>query len=179
MHSKKIDEVNKYFDYAGQSSLYTTKQDALESTKYDYFKDTYFVVKRIMVNKKPMYQCVFYNVNYNKLFNDIAKVTDKIYEKVYHELPKKSNPDKLLLILDKIDKYINMLGETQINSPTDNIVGKYYINKKNKHRYLVTGTAINCTNKDDGMQMVIYNNEEGMVFVREYNEFLKKFEETK
>jgi len=55
-----------------------------------------------------------------------------------------------------------------------------YRNKKNQQYYEVIGEAINCTNEQDGQQMIIYksfNNPE-LTFVRERDEFLFKFEET-
>ncbi|SJZ65460.1 hypothetical protein SAMN02745174_01192 [Cetobacterium ceti] len=48
-------------------------------------------------------------------------------------------------------------------------------NKKNGKLYEVLSTAINATNKDDGVIMVLYTID-NRLFVREYNEFLVKFE---
>ena len=44
--------------------------------------------------------------------------------------------------------------------------------------YFVIGFALNSTNKDDGQKMVIYRpeNNPDTIFVREMNEFGKKFE---
>ena len=53
--------------------------------------------------------------------------------------------------------------------------GKLYKNIKNQNIYHYVGEAINCTNKDDGTKMVIYE-KDNMVFVREYDEFQEKFE---
>ena len=54
----------------------------------------------------------------------------------------------------------------------------YYINKKNKGKYNFLGIVTNCTNKDDGVAMVLYQKDD-MIFVREYEEFLEKFDEVK
>ncbi|MGL6114083.1 MAG: hypothetical protein ACRC1R_03495 [Cetobacterium sp.] len=48
-------------------------------------------------------------------------------------------------------------------------------NKKNQELYLVIGTLINATNSNDGEKMVLYS-KNNKYFVREYNEFLLKFE---
>ena len=55
-----------------------------------------------------------------------------------------------------------------------------YRNKKKGTLYKLIGTAINCTNAQDGQIMLIYEpyeqKEEHLVFVRERNEFYEKFE---
>ncbi|WP_426711374.1 hypothetical protein [Cetobacterium sp. SF1] len=48
-------------------------------------------------------------------------------------------------------------------------------NKKNQELYLVIGTLINATNSNDGEKMVLYS-KNNKYFVREYDEFLLKFE---
>jgi len=50
-----------------------------------------------------------------------------------------------------------------------------WMNKKNKKIYTVIGKCINATNKDDGKVMIKYLNDRGEEFVREANEFSKKF----
>ena len=55
-----------------------------------------------------------------------------------------------------------------------------YKNKKKGTLYRLLGTAINCTNAQDGQIMFIYEpieqRDEHLVFVRERNEFYEKFE---
>lgn len=41
--------------------------------------------------------------------------------------------------------------------------------------YVMYDAAIDCTNERDGQRVVVYTRE-GIVFVREYNEFIKKFD---
>ena len=49
-------------------------------------------------------------------------------------------------------------------------------NKKNQKLYTVLNMdVINCTNAVDGQQMVLYTID-GLQFVREYGEFMEKFE---
>lgn len=51
-----------------------------------------------------------------------------------------------------------------------------YRNKKNQKIYTVLGiNVINCTNEVDGQRMVLYTID-GLQFVREYEEFMVKFE---
>ena len=54
-------------------------------------------------------------------------------------------------------------------------------NKKKGTLYKLIGTAINCTNAQDGQIMLIYEpieqTNEHLVFVRERNEFYEKFEQ--
>lgn len=52
-----------------------------------------------------------------------------------------------------------------------------WINNKNKREYQVIKEAIDCTNERDGLAVVVYicKEVEGKLFVREKNEFLKKF----
>ena len=50
------------------------------------------------------------------------------------------------------------------------------INKKNCKKYFIINKSIrNCTNAQDGQIMIMYRNEEGEIFVREFNEFWDKF----
>ena len=62
-----------------------------------------------------------------------------------------------------------------------------YTNKKTGHKYKVLFEALNCTNAQDGQEMVCYvrhqDGEETIdasdlakIFVREKNEFFEKFE---
>lgn len=56
---------------------------------------------------------------------------------------------------------------------------KKYRNLKNGNIYeLIRDDVINCTNVNDGQIMVLYTCEKspGKIFVREINEFHKKFE---
>ena len=48
-------------------------------------------------------------------------------------------------------------------------------NIKTDNLYVINGTALNCTNANDGQVMVIYANET-QEFVREITEFKEKFE---
>lgn len=50
-----------------------------------------------------------------------------------------------------------------------------YKHKKTGNLYWKVGECINATNANDGQQMVIYRNADGMNFVREVNEFYEKF----
>ncbi|AVQ30832.1 hypothetical protein C4N18_06250 [Fusobacterium varium ATCC 27725] len=52
-----------------------------------------------------------------------------------------------------------------------------WINNKNGREYQVIDEAIDCTNERDGLIVVVYICKEakGKLFVREKNEFLKKF----
>ena len=53
-----------------------------------------------------------------------------------------------------------------------------YKNKKNKKPYTVLNMdVINCTNEVDGQRMVLYTID-GRQFVREYGEFMEKFEKS-
>lgn len=49
-----------------------------------------------------------------------------------------------------------------------------FIHKKTGNKYVVIGECLNCTNAQDGQEMVVYSRG-GKVFVREKSEFLKKF----
>lgn len=51
------------------------------------------------------------------------------------------------------------------------------IHLKTGNEYTVIGEAINCTDEQDGQQMVIYRNKD-QVFVREVNEFQDRFKPT-
>lgn len=50
-----------------------------------------------------------------------------------------------------------------------------YLHRKSNKIYTLLCTCINCTNAQDGQIMVMYMNNEGMLFVREQSEFIKKF----
>lgn len=52
-----------------------------------------------------------------------------------------------------------------------------WINKKNGREYEVIKEGIDCTNERDGLIVVVYicKEVEGKLFVREKDEFLKKF----
>ena len=53
-------------------------------------------------------------------------------------------------------------------------------NKKNGKLYrILYYSVINATNAQDGQKMVVYENMEGQIFVREQKEFYEKFEEVK
>lgn len=55
-------------------------------------------------------------------------------------------------------------------------VGKTAIHKKTGNIYQVISTdVIDCTNARDGTKMVLYTRE-GLYFVREYKEFMEKFD---
>ncbi len=55
---------------------------------------------------------------------------------------------------------------------------KNYRHNKTGNIYQVTNdNAINATNERDGEEVVVYKNPGGMVFVRNKDEFLKKFTE--
>lgn len=49
--------------------------------------------------------------------------------------------------------------------------------KSGKKYYRVTrgSPLINATNENEGQEMILYKNESDQFFVREYNEFMKKF----
>jgi len=49
-----------------------------------------------------------------------------------------------------------------------------FIHKKTGNVYQVVGECLNCTNAQDGQEMVIYA-KDGKTFVREKREFLEKF----
>ena len=52
---------------------------------------------------------------------------------------------------------------------------KYVVHKKTGNVYtVITSNVINCTNAQDGQQMVLYT-KDGMWFVREKKEFEEKF----
>lgn len=54
----------------------------------------------------------------------------------------------------------------------------WYKNKKNNEKYMVVRSdVINTTNSNDGEKMVLYS-KRGIVFVRNYDEFIEKFEAT-
>lgn len=55
-----------------------------------------------------------------------------------------------------------------------------YRNIKNQKLYkLISSTVVNTTNSHDGTLMVLYKDAGGKKFVREREEFFKKFEELK
>ena len=49
-----------------------------------------------------------------------------------------------------------------------------FIHGKTGNKYVVIGECLNCTNAQDGQEMVIYFRD-GRTFVREKTEFLEKF----
>lgn len=49
-----------------------------------------------------------------------------------------------------------------------------FIHKKTGNKYVVIGECLNCTNAQDGQEMVIYFRND-LTFVREKTEFLEKF----
>jgi len=54
-----------------------------------------------------------------------------------------------------------------------------YRNIKNQKLYKIIDTVvINVTNDNDGQHMVLYKDERGCKYVREYEEFFKKFTKT-
>lgn len=51
-----------------------------------------------------------------------------------------------------------------------------YMNKKTKNLYKVLSLdVVNTTNTDDGIMMVLYTDDTGILYVRELNEFIDKF----
>jgi len=55
--------------------------------------------------------------------------------------------------------------------------GEYkHLKTGNIYNVLVETTAINSTNAQDGQVMVLYENKDGKLFVREITEFNEKFE---
>ena len=57
----------------------------------------------------------------------------------------------------------------------DEVHYAYALNKKKRTIYKVVEEAINCTNEQDGQDMIIYKGS-GLTFVRERSEFFKKFD---
>lgn len=50
------------------------------------------------------------------------------------------------------------------------------MNKKTKNLYKVLSLdVVNTTNTDDGIMMVLYTDDTGILYVRELNEFIDKF----
>ena len=49
-----------------------------------------------------------------------------------------------------------------------------FVHRKTGNKYVVVGECLNCTNAQDGQEMVIYFRD-GRTFVREKREFLEKF----
>ena len=47
-------------------------------------------------------------------------------------------------------------------------------NKTGNIYYIITDNAIECTNGREDIRMVVYTRD-GLIFTREYNEFIKKF----
>lgn len=67
----------------------------------------------------------------------------------------------------------------QYNKLKSELKNKIFINKKNKKEYLVTGLGLDVTENKD-VFVVIYiglYGKEKMVFIRNYSEFLEKFEQ--
>ena len=56
-----------------------------------------------------------------------------------------------------------------------NEIAQIYKNKKKQTLYQVVGSCINCTNAQDGQNMILYTDGK-MMFVREEKEFYEKFE---
>jgi hypothetical protein len=52
---------------------------------------------------------------------------------------------------------------------------KYTHNKTGNTYYLLTTAAIECTNGREDIPYVVYMNEQGLIFVRERDEFYQKF----
>ena len=52
------------------------------------------------------------------------------------------------------------------------------VHKKTGNIYYVVDYVTNCTNKNDGEEMVLYKNQIGYIFVRESEEFWEKFDKT-
>ena len=50
---------------------------------------------------------------------------------------------------------------------------------KTGNTYFMCGIVANATNENDGQQMVLYCSKDGMCFVREFNEFIEKFDRYK
>ena len=50
-----------------------------------------------------------------------------------------------------------------------------YRNKKKGNDYIYLGECLNCTNAQDGQDMIVYARD-GLLFVREKKEFFEKFE---
>lgn len=50
-----------------------------------------------------------------------------------------------------------------------------WVHKKTGTLYMKMYDAIDATNSRDGIEVVVYANEQGMVFVREKKEFEEKF----
>lgn len=67
----------------------------------------------------------------------------------------------------------------QYNKLKSELKNKIFINKKNKKEYLVTGLGLDVTENKD-VFVVIYiglYGKENIVFIRDYSEFLEKFEQ--
>lgn len=58
----------------------------------------------------------------------------------------------------------------------DNLKSGLWRNKKKGDIYSVIGVVRNCTNAQDGQQMVEYHSEKAGKCVRELTEFMQKFE---
>lgn len=82
--------------------------------------------------------------------------------------PKKRTPLEDKEFSENFRKLLNKIKEWSI-------MKNLWRNKKNGKLYEVLSTAINATNKDDGVIMVLYTID-NRLFVREYEEFLVKFE---
>ena len=54
---------------------------------------------------------------------------------------------------------------------------RYFENLKTGHIYWYLGEVINATNDNDGQKMILYNDREGNYYVRDIEEFNKKFVE--
>ena len=72
----------------------------------------------------------------------------------------------------EIEEKVGLKGDINVLHTTKNKV----INLKTKVEYWIIAGCINATNNSDGKKMVVYQNREGIIFCRELEEFLMKFE---
>ena len=49
------------------------------------------------------------------------------------------------------------------------------VHKKTGNIYFILRHVTNCTNAQDGQEMILYMNKEGRLFVRDSDEFFEKF----
>lgn len=71
------------------------------------------------------------------------------------------------------DLYSVIQNKFNCDITVDNIIA---VHKKTNKQYVIEDVAINATNKDDNTVMIIYRNNENMLFCREATEFFQKFE---
>lgn len=62
----------------------------------------------------------------------------------------------------------------QLSTLPSQVIGRW-IHKKTGNRYVVKDVVKNCTNENDGQEMIFYVDMEGRRFVRESGEFFLKF----